>query len=112
LREGKVVIIFLLNIDTWQLGWRHGDVAASNYAFYKGIGAELGWSDPVFQKRMAERGLSKEKNPVETGQLWIDQVWHGEYSDKPTATHRLTIASAFQAKLSPGTISLGKRQRD
>ncbi|KAJ9102586.1 hypothetical protein QFC21_002987 [Naganishia friedmannii] len=65
-------------VDTWQLGWRHGDVAASNYAFYKGIGAELGWSDPVFQKRMAERGLSKEKNPVETGQLWIDQVWHGK----------------------------------
>ncbi|KAJ9109961.1 hypothetical protein QFC20_003161 [Naganishia adeliensis] len=60
------------------LGWRHGDVAASNYAFYKGIGAELGWSDPVFQKRMKERGLSKEKNPVETGQLWIDQVWHGQ----------------------------------
>jgi hypothetical protein len=27
---------------------------------------------------MQERGLSKEKNPVETGQLWIDQVWHGE----------------------------------
>ncbi|KAJ9111725.1 hypothetical protein QFC19_001086 [Naganishia cerealis] len=65
-------------VDTWQLGWRHGDVANSNYAFYKGIGAELGWSDPVFQKRMQERGLSKEKNPVETGQLWIDQVWHGK----------------------------------
>lgn len=65
-------------LDTWQLGWRHGDVAASNYAFYKGIGAELGWSDPVFQKRMKERGWSKEENPVETGQLWIDQVWHGQ----------------------------------
>ena len=78
--------MYLAETDTWQLGWRHGDVAASNYAFYKGIGAELGWSDPVFQKRMQERGWSKEKNPVETGQLWIDQVWHGSCPTRPFQT--------------------------
>jgi isopentenyl diphosphate isomerase/L-lactate dehydrogenase-like FMN-dependent dehydrogenase len=37
-----------LTVDTWQLGWPHDDVATSNSAFYHGIGADLGLSDPVF----------------------------------------------------------------
>lgn len=45
----------ILTLDTWQLAWRHHDEAESNYAFYHGIGADLGLSDPVFQKRMKER---------------------------------------------------------
>lgn len=65
-------------VDTWQLGWRHKDVANSNYAFYKGTGAELGWSDPVFQEMMAERGWTRETHPKESGEFWIDSsVWHG-----------------------------------
>lgn len=67
-------------LDTWQLGWRHGDVANSNYAFYRGVGAEMGLSDPVFQKICKEeRGLdiTKEQDRIAASQLWIDQVWHG-----------------------------------
>jgi isopentenyl diphosphate isomerase/L-lactate dehydrogenase-like FMN-dependent dehydrogenase len=67
----------ILTTDTWQLGWRHDDVATSNYAFYRGIGADLGLSDPVFRRRMAERGIDPEKQPEEAGAMWIDQVWHG-----------------------------------
>lgn len=67
----------MLTTDTWQLGWRHDDVATSNYAFYRGIGADLGLSDPVFQRRMAERGIDPKKQPEEAGAMWIDQVWHG-----------------------------------
>lgn len=64
-----------LTVDTWQLGWRHDDVATSNYAFYKGVGADLGLTDPVFQKRLKERGI--EPNSKEAHALWIDNVWHG-----------------------------------
>ncbi|KAJ4128159.1 hypothetical protein NW768_008444 [Fusarium equiseti] len=67
----------ILTTDTWQLGWRHDDVATSNYAFYRGIGADLGLSDPVFQKRLAEHGIDPKKQPAEAGALWIDNVWHG-----------------------------------
>ncbi|KAF4991659.1 hypothetical protein FGRMN_7671 [Fusarium graminum] len=67
----------ILTTDTWQLGWRHDDVATSNYAFYRGIGADLGLSDPVFQKRLAETGIDPKKQPAEAGALWIDNVWHG-----------------------------------
>lgn len=67
----------ILTTDTWQLGWRHDDVATSNYAFYRGIGADLGLSDPVFQKRLRERGIDPATQPEEAGAFWIDNVWHG-----------------------------------
>ncbi|RYO32670.1 hypothetical protein AA0111_g4245 [Alternaria arborescens] len=59
------------------LGWRHDDVANSNYAFYHGIGADLGLTDPVFQKRLKEKGIDPKTQPNEAGALWIDNVWHG-----------------------------------
>lgn len=67
----------ILTVDTWQLGWRHNDVATSDYAFYYGVGADLGLSDPVFKKRLAAAGIDPVKNPNEAGAFWIDQVWHG-----------------------------------
>ncbi|KAG8625540.1 hypothetical protein KVT40_007291 [Elsinoe batatas] len=67
----------ILTVDTWQLGWRHDDVANSNYAFYHGTGADLGLSDPVFKKRLAADGIDPATMPNEAGAKWIDNVWHG-----------------------------------
>ncbi|KAH3970078.1 hypothetical protein HBH51_119810 [Parastagonospora nodorum] len=67
----------ILMLDTWQLGWRHDDVATSNYAFYHGRGADLGLSDPVFQRRLREKGIDPHTQPNEAGAMWIDNVWHG-----------------------------------
>ncbi|KAF2840806.1 FMN-dependent alpha-hydroxy acid dehydrogenase [Patellaria atrata CBS 101060] len=67
----------ILTVDTWQLGWRHNDVNTSNYAFYHGIGADLGLSDPIFQKRLVEAGIDPKTMPNEAGAKWIDNVWHG-----------------------------------
>jgi isopentenyl diphosphate isomerase/L-lactate dehydrogenase-like FMN-dependent dehydrogenase len=67
----------ILTLDTWQLAWRHHDTAESNYAFYHGIGADLGLSDPVFQKRLKEKGIDPKTQANEAGAMWIDNVWHG-----------------------------------
>lgn len=67
----------MLTTDTWQLGWRHDDIASGNYAFYRGIGADIGLTDPVFRKRLAERGIDPEQQPQEAGAAWIDSIWHG-----------------------------------
>ncbi|KAI9815103.1 MAG: hypothetical protein M1827_002946 [Pycnora praestabilis] len=67
----------ILTLDTWQLGWRHNDIETGNYAFYRGIGADLGLTDPVFQKRLAEDGIDPKKDPQRAGAKWIDNVWHG-----------------------------------
>ena len=64
--------VCILTVDTWQLGWRHDDVATSNYAFYHGTGAELGLSDPVFQKRLAAAGIDPTTQLNEAGAKWID----------------------------------------
>ncbi|GAA5913765.1 hypothetical protein JCM8208_004158, partial [Rhodotorula glutinis] len=66
----------ILTTDTWQLGWRHGDIAAANYAFYRGIGHDLGRANPVFRRMCAEKGIDDLDSP-EAGQYWIDNVWHG-----------------------------------
>ncbi|GAM91390.1 hypothetical protein ANO11243_094400 [Dothideomycetidae sp. 11243] len=67
----------ILTVDTWQLGWRHDDVANSNYAFYHGMGGDLGLSDPVFKKRLAAANIDPQKMPNEAHGKWIDNVWHG-----------------------------------
>lgn len=69
--------VCILTLDTWQLAWRHDDVATSNYAFYHGIGADLGLTDPVFQRMMREKGIDPKTMPNEAGAMWIDNVWHG-----------------------------------
>lgn len=67
----------ILTTDTWQLGWRHDDVAVGNYAFYRGIGADPGLTDPVFQKRLVAKGIDPVKDPQRAGAEWIDSVWYG-----------------------------------
>jgi isopentenyl diphosphate isomerase/L-lactate dehydrogenase-like FMN-dependent dehydrogenase len=67
----------ILTLDTWQLAWRHHDEATSNYAFYYGIGADLGLSDLVFQKRVKEVGIDPKSQPNEAGAMWINNVWRG-----------------------------------
>lgn len=74
--------VLILTTDTWQLGWRHDDIAHSNYAFYRGIGAEMGVSDPVFRTRCRDLyGLdvdsTDEKQKIAVATKWIDSIWHG-----------------------------------
>ncbi|GAA5905657.1 uncharacterized protein JCM6883_005400 [Sporobolomyces salmoneus] len=106
-----------LTLDTWQLAWRHGDIASANYAFYRGIGYELGKALPVFQEMCKERGIELESK--EAGQFWIDQVWHGKAKSweqlpwviekwkelsggKPFVLKGIQIADAERAAATPG----------
>lgn len=42
------------------------------------LAADLGLSDPVFQKRLVEDGIDLKKDPAKAGAKWIDNVWHGQ----------------------------------
>ncbi|OZJ05611.1 hypothetical protein BZG36_01466 [Bifiguratus adelaidae] len=70
--------VCIVTLDTWQLAWRHDDVRTANYAFYFGLGADIGLTDPVFRRRLKEAGVDPAKDPQKVGQLWIDNVWHGK----------------------------------
>lgn len=52
-------------------------MATSNYAFYHGIGADSGLTDPVFQKMLKEADIDPQKEPEKAGAMWIDNVWYG-----------------------------------
>ncbi|WVF68307.1 hypothetical protein IAT40_003072 [Kwoniella sp. CBS 6097] len=72
--------VCILTLDTWQLAWRHEDISQSNYAFYRGIGAEIGLTDPVFKRRIQEAGLDPNNSDdmPKIGEKWINNVWHGK----------------------------------
>ncbi|KAG7100419.1 Lactate 2-monooxygenase like protein [Verticillium longisporum] len=63
--------------DTWQLGWRHVDVATSNRDLNRGSGADLGLSDPVFRARLRGKGIDPAEQPEKATAMWIDSIWHG-----------------------------------
>jgi isopentenyl diphosphate isomerase/L-lactate dehydrogenase-like FMN-dependent dehydrogenase len=65
----------ILTTDTWKLGWRHDDLANASYTFYQGIEADLGLSDPVFQRRCAERGINIDEDRVSASSFWVDSIW-------------------------------------
>ncbi|KAH8197712.1 hypothetical protein TruAng_008129 [Truncatella angustata] len=69
----------ILTTDTWQLAWRHDDIAMGNYAFYHEHGAgDLGLQDPAFIETLKKKGLDNEEQPKEVGAEWIDKhIWHG-----------------------------------
>ena len=68
-----------LTTDTWQLEWRHDDVANGNYAFYHEHGAgDLWLTDESFREQFGGLGLDVEKGPGGVGAQWIDgNIWHG-----------------------------------
>lgn len=71
----------ILTTDTWQLAWRPlNDITIGNYAFYKGVGAEMGLSDPAFRADYKERfGKEPEADIKHSSTIWIDEhVWHGQ----------------------------------
>ncbi|KAI1411791.1 FMN-dependent alpha-hydroxy acid dehydrogenase [Hypoxylon sp. FL1857] len=72
----------MLTTDTWQLGWRHDDVAHGNYAFYHEHGAgDLGLNDPALLNRLKEAKLdpTDPKDKFRVGADWIDtHIWHGQ----------------------------------
>ncbi|CAO1627533.1 unnamed protein product [Parajaminaea phylloscopi] len=71
----------IMTLDTWQLAWRHNDIALSNYAFFRGVGCDLGFSDPVFRRRLEEMGIDINRDPKAAGRAWIDSIWHGKAHD-------------------------------
>jgi len=77
-KEGYDAVLF--TTDTWQLAWRHHDVANSNYAPYRGVGVELRLSDPAFQAYCKESlGFDPLVDRVRGSTVWIDEcVWHGQ----------------------------------
>lgn len=71
--------VLVVTLDTWSLAWRPADLDQAYIPFFKGVGNQVGFSDPVFRKKFAEGndGKTPEEAIGKASQAWIASVFAG-----------------------------------
>lgn len=68
--------VLLITLDTWSLAWRPADLDNAYVPFIKGIGCEVGFSDPVFRAKFEKESGSKiEDDIVGASRAWLGEVF-------------------------------------
>ncbi|ATY59750.1 Alpha-hydroxy acid FMN-dependent [Cordyceps militaris] len=69
----------VVTLDTWIMGWRPSDLDTANIPFLTGVGDEVGFQDPVFRRKFAERtdGETPEESPILAGMYWCSEIFPG-----------------------------------
>ncbi|KAI1814602.1 FMN-dependent dehydrogenase [Poronia punctata] len=72
--------VLVVTVDTATMSWRPADLDTAFLPFMKGQGNAVGFSDPVFRRKFAERtdGATPEENPVLAARYWISEVFSGD----------------------------------
>jgi lactate 2-monooxygenase len=73
----------VVTLDTWGLAWRPYDLDPVCLPFLEGVGDEVGFTDPVFLKKFAERsdGETPETSTVQAALYWVSEVFPGVARD-------------------------------
>ncbi|KAL4746700.1 hypothetical protein BDW72DRAFT_184465 [Aspergillus terricola var. indicus] len=67
--------VLVITLDTWSLAWRPADLDNAYIPFIRGIGNQIGFSDPVFRAKFEEESGSKvEDDVVGASRAWISKV--------------------------------------
>lgn len=67
--------VLVVTLDTWSLAWRPADLDNAYVPFIKGVGCEVGFSDPVFRAKFEkESGTKIEDDIVGASRAWLGQV--------------------------------------
>ncbi|KAJ5484804.1 lactate 2-monooxygenase [Penicillium diatomitis] len=70
--------VLVVTLDTWSLGWRPADLDKGYVPFIKGVGCQVGFSDPVFRKKFEDnQGCKIEEDIVGASQAWLNQIAAG-----------------------------------
>ncbi|KAM5350822.1 hypothetical protein ACJ41O_007327 [Fusarium nematophilum] len=71
--------VLVVTLDTWTLAWRPWDLDIANIPFVVGEGDEVGFQDPIFRKKFAERsgGKTPEEDKVSAALYWVSEVFPG-----------------------------------
>lgn len=69
----------VVTLDTWTLAWRPADLDTANVPFYMGKGDDVGFEDPVFRQKFAERsGIEfSESQVLPAAAHWVGEVFPG-----------------------------------
>ncbi|OKP13620.1 hypothetical protein PENSUB_811 [Penicillium subrubescens] len=67
--------VLVVTLDTWSLAWRPADLDNGYVPFLKGVGCQVGFSDPVFREKFEkEAGCTIEEDIVGASRAWLGQV--------------------------------------
>ncbi|OAA48642.1 oxidoreductase [Metarhizium rileyi] len=71
--------VLVVTLDTWTLAWRPYDLDPASVPFIVGEGDDVGFNDPVFRRKFAERtdGEKPEESKVQAGMYWCSEVFPG-----------------------------------
>ncbi|THC90423.1 hypothetical protein EYZ11_010122 [Aspergillus tanneri] len=70
--------VLVVTLDTWSLAWRPADLDNAYIPFIRGIGNQIGFSDPVFRSKFEkESGRKVEDDIVGASRSWISDVFPG-----------------------------------
>ncbi|CAM1506959.1 Fc.00g066000.m01.CDS01 [Cosmosporella sp. VM-42] len=69
----------VVTLDTWTLAWRPSDLDAASVPFIIGEGDTVGFTDPVFRKKFAERtdGGNPEEDVMQAAMYWCSEIYPG-----------------------------------
>jgi isopentenyl diphosphate isomerase/L-lactate dehydrogenase-like FMN-dependent dehydrogenase len=72
--------VLVVTLDTWSLAWRPADLDEAYIPFMKGVGNQVGFTDPVFRASFAQKygGATPEEQPVLASREWIGGVFSGQ----------------------------------
>ncbi|KAI9369414.1 FMN-dependent dehydrogenase [Aspergillus egyptiacus] len=67
--------VLVVTLDTWSLAWRPADLDNAYIPFVRGVGTQVGFSDPVFRAKFEkETGSKVEDDIVGAARAWIANV--------------------------------------
>ena len=71
--------VLVVTLDTWALAWRPGDLDNAYIPFATGVGDQIGFSDPVFRRRFADKYPDKtpETDTILAAMEWEAAVFSG-----------------------------------
>lgn len=69
----------VVTLDTWALAWRPADLDNAYVPFATGVGDQVGFSDPVFRKKFAEKysGKTPESDTTLAAAEWEGSIFIG-----------------------------------
>lgn len=69
----------VVTLDTWSMAWRPHDLDYANIPFILGEGDQVGFTDPVFQRKLAERtdGGTVVDNKLQAAVYWTGEAFPG-----------------------------------
>jgi isopentenyl diphosphate isomerase/L-lactate dehydrogenase-like FMN-dependent dehydrogenase len=70
--------VLVVTLDTWSLAWRPADLDNAYVPFIKGVGNQVGFSDPVFRAKFEkESGTTVEEDVIGASRAWIGDIFAG-----------------------------------